>query len=164
MVFRGPKAPPQLTCVSYGLSLHPPSCCRWAAGVSEVSRFSRMKLPDVSGVYDYAGLNRSSRYRSRSCCLPPSQKRRRPDCIFFEAQYPPIPLFTLRAAPHDTVRKTRSRVVRYSFLVGLLHSLLPAGLSRRTYSAISHQLTTGCSPPLPTRRRGQLSPTRWNQS
>ena len=52
------------------------------AGVSEVSRFSCMKLPDVSGVFDYAGLNGDSRYRPRPCCLPPSQKRRRPDCIF----------------------------------------------------------------------------------
>ncbi len=32
-----------------------------AAGVSEVSRFSCMKLLGVSGVFDYAGLNRSSR-------------------------------------------------------------------------------------------------------
>jgi hypothetical protein len=31
------------------------------AGISEVSRFSCMKLLGVSGVYDYAGLNRSSR-------------------------------------------------------------------------------------------------------
>ena len=41
-----------------------------AAGVSEVSRFSCMKLLGVSGVFDYAGLNRSSRYRACSCCLP----------------------------------------------------------------------------------------------
>ena len=32
-----------------------------AAGVSEVSRFSCMKLLGVSGVFDYAGLNRNSR-------------------------------------------------------------------------------------------------------
>ncbi|HTF68996.1 MAG TPA: hypothetical protein VK638_40585, partial [Edaphobacter sp.] len=42
------------------------------------------------------------------------------------------PLFTLRTAPHGALRKTRGRVVRYSFLVGLFHSLLHAGLSRRT--------------------------------
>src|SRR5271168_3511024 len=53
-----------------------------AAGVSEVSRFSCMKLPGVSGVYDYAGPDRNLRYRSRPCCLPPMQKRQRPDCIF----------------------------------------------------------------------------------
>jgi hypothetical protein len=32
-----------------------------AAGVSEVSRFSCMKLLGVSGVFDYAGLTRNSR-------------------------------------------------------------------------------------------------------
>ena len=31
------------------------------AGVSEVSRFSCLKFLDVSGVFDYAGLNRNSR-------------------------------------------------------------------------------------------------------
>jgi hypothetical protein len=33
----------------------------FAAGVAEVSRFSCMKFLDVSGVFDYAGLNRNSR-------------------------------------------------------------------------------------------------------
>ena len=33
----------------------------WAAGVSEVSRFSCMKFLGVPGVFDYAGLNRNSR-------------------------------------------------------------------------------------------------------
>ena len=41
------------------------------------------------------------------------------------------PLFTLRDAPRGTPRKTRGRVVRYSFLVRNFHSLLSAGLSRR---------------------------------
>src|SRR5258708_38066693 len=52
----------------------------------------------------------------------------------FEAQLPSpsVPLFTLRRTPHDAPRKTRGRVVRYSFLVRLFHSLLHAGLSRRT--------------------------------
>ena len=45
---------------------------------------------------------------------------------------PPIPLFTLHCAPRGTQRKTRGRVDRYSFLVRIFHSLLPAGLSRRT--------------------------------
>jgi hypothetical protein len=56
----------------------------FAAGISEVSRFSCMKFLGVSGVFDYAGPSRSSRYRSCSCCLPPLQERRRPDCIFSE--------------------------------------------------------------------------------
>jgi hypothetical protein len=48
-----------------------------------------MKLPGVSGVYDYAGPSRNSRYRSRPCCLPPMQKRQRPDCIFSELNTQP---------------------------------------------------------------------------
>jgi hypothetical protein len=55
---------------------------------------------------------------------------------------PPIPLFRLRCAPHDTQRKTRGRVDRCSFLVRILRSLLHAALSRRTERAISHQVTT----------------------
>src|SRR6266851_7271162 len=51
---------------------------------------------------------------------------------------PPVPLFTLRRTPRGVQRKTRGRAVRYSFLVGLLHSLLHAGLSRRTALAILH--------------------------
>jgi len=42
----------------------------WAAGVSEVSRFSCMKFLGVPGVFDYAGLNGDSRYRPCPCCLP----------------------------------------------------------------------------------------------
>ena len=48
----------------------------------------------------------------------------------------PIPLFTLRCAPHDTQRKTRGRVDRYSFLVRILHSLLHAGCSENTHRLI----------------------------
>jgi hypothetical protein len=40
------------------------------AGISEVSRFSCMKFLGVSGVFDYAGLGRDSRYRPSSYCLP----------------------------------------------------------------------------------------------
>jgi hypothetical protein len=57
--------------------------------VAEVSRFSYMKFLGVSGVFDYAGPSKSSRYRSCSCCLPPLQERRRPDCIFSELQTHP---------------------------------------------------------------------------
>jgi hypothetical protein len=59
------------------------------AGASEVSRFSCMKLPGVSGVYDYAGPGGNLRYRSRPCCLPPMQKRQHPDCIFSELNTQP---------------------------------------------------------------------------
>src|SRR5260370_31411051 len=113
-----------------------------AAGVSEVSRFSCMKLPDVSGVYDYAGPTRDSRYRPRRFAFHQVKGVGVLIASFrISIPSPPAPLFTLRRTPHDVQRKTRGRVVRYSFLVGLLHSLLHAGLSRRTDSAIMHSLT-----------------------
>jgi hypothetical protein len=71
-----------------------------------------------------------------------SQKRQRPDFQFSKLHtQPTYPLFTLRSTPHGAIRKTRSRVVRYSFLVGLSHSLLHAGLSRRTAKPCFRQLT-----------------------
>ena len=45
---------------------------------------------------------------------------------------PPIPLCMLRRIPRGTLRNTRGRAGRYPLLVRLLHSLLRAGLSRRT--------------------------------
>src|ERR1700722_9658569 len=59
------------------------------AGIPEVSRFSCMKLPGVSGVFDYAGPNRDSRYRPCPWCLPPVIKRRRPDSFFSELNTQP---------------------------------------------------------------------------
>ena len=48
----------------------------------------------------------------------------------------PCPLmpgaYASRRRPHDRHRKTQGQVVRYSFPVGLFHSLLHAGLSRRS--------------------------------
>ena len=70
------------SCRPCGPSLHSAVLLLLPAGVSEVSWFSCMKLPGVSGVYGYAGPSRNSRYRPRPCCLPPMQKRQRPDCIF----------------------------------------------------------------------------------
>src|SRR5258708_14019982 len=40
-------------------------------------------------VYDYAGPGRNSRYRSRPYCLPPMQKRQRPNCLFSELNTQP---------------------------------------------------------------------------
>ena len=114
----------------------------WAAGVSEVSRFSCMKYLGVSGVFDYAGLSGNSRYRPRSCCLRRVTKTAASGLHPFGALWPtpPIPPFTLGRAPHDIRRKTRGRADRYSLLVRILHSPLHAGLSRRTVNAILEQL------------------------
>jgi hypothetical protein len=109
-----------------------------------------MKLPDVSGVYDYAGPIGNSRYRPRPYNLPPKQKRRRPDCIFSELNTQPActPVY---ASPCTSRCPTQNsgRVVRCSFLVGLFHSLLHAGLSRRTALAIYHETRNAPSFRLP---------------
>jgi hypothetical protein len=130
-----------------GLSLHPPSCYWLAAGVSEVSRFSCMKLPGVSGVFDYAGPTRDSRYRPRRVAFHQVKSVGVLIASFRSSiPSPPVPLFTLRRTPRGAQRKTRGRAVRYSFLVGLFHSLLHAGLSRRTDSAITQQMRFPTSP------------------
>jgi hypothetical protein len=61
------------------------------AGVFEVSRFSCMKFLGVSGVFDYAGLNRNSRYRSRPCCLPRIFTASASGLYLFAAQCPTPP-------------------------------------------------------------------------
>ena len=85
----------------------------WAAGVSEVSRFSCMKFLGVSGVFDYAGLNRNSRYRPCSCCLPRITRASASGLQFSELNtHPAYPLSTLRCVPRDAQRKTRGRADR----------------------------------------------------
>src|ERR1700728_4922898 len=61
----------------------------WTTGVSEVSRFSCMKFLGVSGVFDYAGLSRSSRCRACSCCLPRITRTSASGLHLFGAEYPP---------------------------------------------------------------------------
>src|ERR1700748_2434308 len=100
-----------------------------------------MKLPDVSGVFDYAGPARDLRCRPHHVAFHQIKSVGALIASFRSSiPSPPVPLFTLRRTPRDAQRKTRGRVVRYSFLVGLFHSLLHAGLSRRTALAIYHQL------------------------
>jgi hypothetical protein len=48
-----------------------------------------MKFLGVSGVFDYAGLNKSSRYRACSCCLPRITRASASGLTVFGAEYPP---------------------------------------------------------------------------
>ena len=100
----------------------------------EASRFSCMEFQGVSGVFDYAGLIRDSRLRPGSCCLPFLERCRRPGPYFTELNTQPTytSVYASRPASRQDSRKTRGRVVRYSFHVRLLHPLLHAGLARRT--------------------------------
>src|SRR5215469_3091275 len=114
-----------------------------AAGVSEVSRFSCTKFLGVPW-----GLRLRRTEQELALSLPsmlPSAHYKdvgvRIASFRSSIPTPPIPLFTLRRAPRDAQRKTRGRVDRYSFLVRNFHSLLRAGLARRTVIGISRQLS-----------------------
>jgi hypothetical protein len=116
---------------------------------SEVSRFSCMKLPSVSGVYDYAGPIKDSRI------VPTRVAFRQCKSIgvliaSFRSSIP-SPLYPVYASPCTSRCPTQNsgRVVPYSFLVGLFHSLLHAGLARRTASAITRQSRNARQRPAP---------------
>src|SRR5258708_30185357 len=103
-----------------------------------------MKLPGVSG-------STTTQDRAGTCDVAPTHVafRQCKSVSVLIASFrssipsPPVPLFTLRRTPRGGQRKTRGRAVRYSILVGLFHSLLHAGLSRRTALAIMRSLTVG---------------------
>ena len=81
----------------------------WAAGVSEVSRFSCMKFLGVLGFFDYAGLSRNSRYRSSPCCLPRMLTASASGLYLFGAQSPTPTILHLRFAGSLTVAAQDSR-------------------------------------------------------
>src|SRR5215469_11949372 len=115
----------------------------WTAGVSEVSRFSCMKF---LGVLWGLRLRRAGQELALSflSMLPSAHYKDvgvRIASFRSSIPTPPIPLFTLRRAPRGAQRKTRGRVDRYSFLVRNFHSLLHAGLARRTVIRIFRQST-----------------------
>jgi len=81
----------------------------FAVGISEVSRFSYMKFLGVPGVFDYAGPNRNSRWRSCSCCLPGITRSSASGFTVFGAEYPPRLYLCLRFAGSLTVAAQDSR-------------------------------------------------------
>ena len=130
-----------------------PRIGRWTVEAGALGK-ARMAPPSVSRCHSSAEKNtfasrrvwglRLRRTERRLAIAPPARVAFR-QCksvgVLFASfrssiPSPPVPLFTLRRTPRGAQRKTRGRVVRYSFLVGLLHSLLHAGLSRRTDLAI----------------------------
>src|SRR5215472_6885232 len=59
-----------------------------------------MKLIGVSGVFDYAGLSRDSRWRLPSCCLPRMLTASASGLYVFAAQCPTPPIPYLRFAAY----------------------------------------------------------------
>src|SRR5713101_7962282 len=79
------------------------------ADISEVSRFSCMKFLGVSGVFDYAGLIRNSRYRPCSCCLPRIYTASASGLYLFASPSPTPPILYLRFTASLTVATQDSR-------------------------------------------------------
>jgi hypothetical protein len=129
--------PRRRTCGPYGLSLLPPSCDSLLPQATARSPGSCTKFLGVSGVFDYAGLSRSSRYRACSCCLPCITKTSASGLHLFGAEYhPAYPLSTLHWVPRSSSARLDAETDRYSFLVRLLYPLLHAGLPRCTIIGI----------------------------
>src|ERR1041385_2043277 len=120
-----------------------PGLCFWLPGpirlqgtppdADEVSRFSRVQFLDVRMAL---GLRRACRKLTLS--LPPVWPSRWEHSVgarnsFFEARFLARRCLGLRFARHLAAPGARLEVkmVRYSFLVGLFHPQLHAGLSRR---------------------------------
>ena len=59
-----------------------------------------LKFLGVPGVFDYAGPDRNSRYRSCSCCLPPITKSSASGFTVYGAEYPPRLYPCLRFVVH----------------------------------------------------------------
>jgi hypothetical protein len=72
-----------------------------------------------------------------SVAFPLCVQGRRPDLVLRSSiPGPPMPLSTLRSPPHSDARKTRGQDGSL-LLVRLFHSLLHAGLSRRTRTTLA---------------------------
>src|SRR5439155_6084095 len=84
---------------------------RMAASIFEVSRFSCMMFLGVSGVFDYAGLSRNSRYRPCPCCLPRIYTASASGLYLFAAQLPTPPILYLRFTASLTVAAQDSRLI-----------------------------------------------------
>jgi hypothetical protein len=93
-----------------------------------------MKFLSVRGVYDYAGSVAGSRFTPTTMWPSPYAHRVGTPDYLFAAPYPAHFCLYLRFVSRLATDHARLEVkmVRYSFLVRLLHSLLHAGLSRRT--------------------------------
>ena len=108
---------------------------RWpvAPDAGEVSRFSRVQFLDVRTAL---GLRRA--WQQLALTLPPVWPSRCKHTVgarnsFFEARFLARRCLCLRFTRYLTAPSARLEVkmVRYSFLVGLFHPRLHAGLSRR---------------------------------
>ena len=137
--------------VHEGLAAHrvlPPARRVFSTGSHGVSRFSRMEFLRMPGVFDSAGPSAVSRWRPPSCCLPTALTASAPGISWIsELNTLPTdaPLQRFKCGLTTALAWLGARVARYAFPVRLFHSLLHAGLSRRSLP----RSATGNPPPVP---------------
>jgi hypothetical protein len=75
----------------------------FVSGAGRASRFSRVEVPCMSGLFDLAGPVGARDIAPTSVAFPPNRQRRHPDFPLFRGSIPRlhVPLSTLRAQPHD---------------------------------------------------------------
>ena len=119
-----------------------------------------MKFLGVPGVFDYAGLNGNSRYRPCSCCLPRITKTSASGLHLFEARLPtpPIPLFTLRSAPHGAPTQNSGPsgsliLTRENFAFSASCRFIPAHCNRDFSPVSQHGLRRGLIREMPIHSR-----------
>ena len=110
LVLRPGPTPRRRTRGAYGLRLPPPAC-HFAAGVAEVSRFSRQEFPDVHAFSDRAGFARRSRLARRLMwpSLSVHKVGTRKEVFRGSIGGPPVPLSTLHPRSRHRRRMTRGQ-------------------------------------------------------
>src|SRR5258707_7044966 len=136
LVLRPCSTPPWRACTDCACGFPCRSGGWLAPDASEVSRFSRVQFSDVLMAL---GLRRACEELAlASPTMWPSRSEHTVGAryAFFEARFPARRCLCLCFTRHLTAPSARLEVkmVRYSFLVGLFHPLLHAGLSRRLRS------------------------------
>ena len=83
----------------------------FVSGTDRVSRFSRVEVPCMSGVFDLAGPVGARDIVPTGVAFPMNKQGRHPDFPSFRGSIPRlhVPLSTLHAQPRDWSRMTRGR-------------------------------------------------------
>ena len=150
--------PHRRSCGPCGLGLFPPGCSLTGQStmrslVLEIGFSCIQFLPCAWGLR-LRGISARTRDSALAgVAFPLYPQGRHPSFTFSKLNTLPADAWCLRRRPHDRLRKTQGPVVRYSFPVGLFHSLLHAGLS----SALGCPAMARLRPSISGFRRGKIS-------
>lgn len=131
-VLQSGPTPRHRSCGPFGFCLLPPD---WSARGQSMPRSPGSRacsFSACSGSTTTQGRPTARAFAAGRVAFPFCPQGQRPELVLRSSiPGPPMPLSTLRPPPYDGAR-LKARMVRYSFPVGLFHSQLHAGLSRRT--------------------------------